>query len=170
MDANFRTILWQHLGATIDMLENAVNACPDALWGDPTKKPESWQDFWYMTYHTLFFLDFDMSPTPDGFMPPAPFTLAELDPAGVLPDRVYSKAELLAYLSHGREKCRSLIAGLTDQTAQEPSTREGFSRLEVLIQTMRHVQHHAAQLNLLLRQNVDDAPLWVGRTRRALDV
>lgn len=26
---------------------------------------------------------------------------------------------------------------------------------------MRHVQHHTAQLNLLLRQEINDAPKWV---------
>ena len=33
--------------------------------------------------------------------------------------------------------------------------------LEVLLYNMRHVQHHVAQLNLLLRQSINDAPNWV---------
>jgi len=28
---------------------------------------------------------------------------------------------------------------------------------------MRHVQHHAAQLNMLLRQKTDSAPDWVSK-------
>jgi hypothetical protein len=35
----------------------------------------------------------------------------------------------------------------------------------MLLYNLRHVQHHAAQLNLILRQTVDAAPRWVGRTR-----
>src|SRR5687767_7015822 len=41
------------------------------------------------------------------------------------------------------------------------------TRVEALLYNMRHVQHHAAQLNLLLRQATNSAPDWVART--ALD-
>ena len=34
-------------------------------------------------------------------------------------------------------------------------------RAEVVIYNLRHVQHHVAQLNLLLRQRIDSAPQWV---------
>ena len=171
MDSALKTMLWQQFGASMDMLENAMNACPDEVWGNATQKPESMQDFWYIAFHTLFWLDFYLSTTPDGFMPPAPYTLGEFDPGGVMPDRVYSKAELLAYLEHGREKCRTLIAGLTDERAQARFRiwRMDYSRLELLLYNMRHVQHHAAQLNLLLRQHGAVPPDWVGRTKRALD-
>ena len=32
MDPLLRTALWQQFGATIDMLENALEACPTSLW------------------------------------------------------------------------------------------------------------------------------------------
>ncbi|HCI80283.1 MAG TPA: DinB family protein, partial [Ktedonobacter sp.] len=32
MDFLWKTALWQQFGATIDMLENALLACPDTLW------------------------------------------------------------------------------------------------------------------------------------------
>jgi hypothetical protein len=32
---------------------------------------------------------------------------------------------------------------------------------------MRHVQHGAAQLNLILRRETDSAPRWVSRVREA---
>lgn len=37
--------------------------------------------------------------------------------------------------------------------------------LELLLYNMRHVQHHTAQLNLILRQETDSAPGWVARGR-----
>jgi hypothetical protein len=155
--------LWQQFGAAIDMLENALRACPEELWSDRSQRPE----FWYVVYHTVFFLDFYSSESPEGFAPPAPFTLAELDPAGVLPERVYTKAELQAYLEHGRKKRRAMIEALTDERARQ---RCGFERLdltvaELLLYDMRHVQHHAAQLNLILRQKTDSAPAWVAKAR-----
>ncbi len=158
--------LWHQLGAAIDMLENAITACPDALWSDLEQQPE----YWYLAYHTLFFLDYYLSETADGFAPPAPFTLEELDPAGVLPERPFTKDELLRYLEHGREKARRLIETLTDETAREVRTFVSRERtvLEWLLISMRHVQHHTAQLNLILRQQTDSAPRWVGRTTHGL--
>jgi hypothetical protein len=35
MTDEWKTILWHQLGATIDMLENAMHACPDHLWSKP---------------------------------------------------------------------------------------------------------------------------------------
>lgn len=163
-----RDSLWNQLGAAMDTLENAIVASPDALWGDRAGQPE----YWYVTYHTLFFLDYYLSPSADGFAPPEPFNLSELDPAGIFPDRVYTKDELLRYLDHGREKCRRLVASLTDETAGEIRRFNGrdWTVLEWLLTTMRHVQHHTAQLHLVLRQQTNSAPKWIGRTARPLDV
>src|SRR4051794_21539487 len=108
MDTIWRSILWQQFGAAIDMLENALRACPEEIWGDRAGRPQ----YWYVVYHTLFFLDLYLSGSVEGFAPPAPFTLDEMDPAGVLPERVYRKDELQSYLEHGREKCRGVIDAL----------------------------------------------------------
>ena len=159
----WKDIIWHQFGASIDMLENAIKDCPDRVWGD---KP-GFHEFWYIAYHTLFFLDFYMSETDKNFAPPKPFTLGELDPAGVLPDRVYSKEELLKYLEYGRTKSRKVINAMTEQKAQRACgfERKDFSVAELYIYNMRHVQHHAAQLNLLLRQKIDAAPSWVSQTK-----
>jgi hypothetical protein len=165
MDTTWRAILWQQFGAAIDMLENALIACPDELWSDRSQRPE----FWYLVYHTLFF-DLYLSDSVEGFAPPAPFTLEELDPAGVPPARLYTKDELQTYLEHGRKKCRVAIEALTDDDTRQ---RCGFewidaSVTELLLYNMRHVQHHAAQLNLMLRQTIDSAPGWVAKTKSKL--
>jgi hypothetical protein len=163
MDSSLKIAIWQQFGAAIDMLENALIACPDELWNTDAK-------FWYIGYHTLFFLDYYLSDEPKKFLPPAPFTLSECDPSGALPERVYNKEELLSYLRFGRRKCRDVIAGLTDDPAAKRfiDDRKDYSIIEILLYNMRHVQHHAAQLNLLLRQGVNNAPDWVSRTKISL--
>ena len=158
----FREILWYQFGAAIDMLENAMKECPDKLWGDRSKKPE----FWYVAFHTLWWLDLYLSEGVRGFTPPAPYTLDEFDPAGLLPERVYTKDEIQSYLEHCRKKCKETIQSLTDEKA---SQRGGFrwiegSVTELHLYNLRHVQHHAAQLNLILRQTIDSAPRWVKKT------
>jgi len=163
MDENFKTILWQQFGAAIDMLENALTACPDKLWNDGSK-------FWYIGYHTLFYLDYYLSDSPVNFLPPAPFSFSELDPTHTRPERIYTKEELLTYLEYGRQKCHHLIASLTTEKAAQRFINEyrNYSILEILLYNMRHVQHHAAQLNLLLRQATNDAPKWVSRAKLSL--
>ncbi len=161
-----KTIIWQQFGASIDMLENAMRACPEDLWGDRSQRPE----FWYVVFHTLFFLDLYLSDSDAGFSPPAPFTLDELDERGLLPERAYAKQELQKYLEHGREKCRVTIAAMSQERANR---RCGFDWLDIsveesLLYNMRHVQHHAGQLNLILRQKIDSAPRWVRKTNRRL--
>ncbi|HWN44776.1 MAG TPA: hypothetical protein VNW71_21310 [Thermoanaerobaculia bacterium] len=51
MENTWSALLWPQLGAAVDMLENAVLACPVELWSDRSQQPE----YWYVVYHTLFF-------------------------------------------------------------------------------------------------------------------
>lgn len=164
MEETFKESLWKQFGASIDMLENAISMCPADFW-DTEKK------FWYNAYHCLFWLDYFLTLDPSKFTPPKPFTLSEFDPSGVMPERPYTKDELLSYLQASREKCRRLIAGLTiDEIVNRRWINEyrNYSVFEILLYNMRHVQHHSAQLNLLLRQNFNGAPKWVWQTKMDL--
>jgi hypothetical protein len=158
MTDSTREILWNQFGASIDMLKNAVDTCPEALWDNKS-------EFWYLAYHTIFWLDYYLAENPNEFLPPPPFTLSETDPAGLMPERTYSKAELLDYLVYARKKCHDRIAGLTDEKAlaRFANNRRDYSVLEILLYNMRHVQHGAAQLNILLRQGGEVPPGWVSQ-------
>jgi len=57
MDITWKTAIWSQFGAAIDMLENAMVACPDELWSDSTQHLK----FWYVVYHALFWLDLYLS-------------------------------------------------------------------------------------------------------------
>jgi hypothetical protein len=158
MTDSFRETLWAQFGASIDMLKNAIASCPERLWATKT-------EFWYLAYHTLFWLDYYLAEDLNTFLPPPPFTLSEMDPAGLMPDRIYTKTELLAYVKYGRQKCHDRIAALTDEKAATrfANERRDYSVLEILLYNMRHVQHGAAQLNMLLRQGGEIPPNWVSQ-------
>ncbi len=161
MDTFHKTVLWSQFGAAIDMLENAIAACPEELW-DTTDL------FWYRAYHTLFYLDYYLSEEPDDFMPPEPYTLSEFDPEGMMPERTYTREELLRYLAHGRAKAHDLIFRMTEALAAKRfiNPYRNYSIFEILLYNMRHVQHHTGQLNLLLRQGTGtDAPRWVSQAK-----
>lgn len=174
MDTFWRTLLWKQFGAAIDTLDNALVACSDALWHESVwENPRGRVEFWYVAYHTLFWLDLYLSGYEEGFAPRAPFGLEELDPDGKLPERPFTRDELRAYLAYTRQKLRATVEALTDERARQPVDfgwmREGesVSYYELQLYNMRHVQEHAAQLSLLLgRHGVPDEALdWVTRAR-----
>src|SRR5437867_1036141 len=114
MDTTLRTGIGQQFGAAIDMLENAIEACPEALWSDRSQP----QQFWYVAYHALFWLDLYLTgSSEEEFSPPAPFNRDELDPRGLMPDTPYTKDVLLTYLAYGRRKCQTTMDALTDERA-----------------------------------------------------
>jgi hypothetical protein len=170
METTWRTALWKQFGAAIDMLENALLSCPDSLWRERLWRPPSdgsllpwipaaFSEFWYIAYHTLFWLDLYLSGLPEeDFTPPAPFLWTEGNPA-VSPEQPYTKEELLTYLATMRRKCHTTLLAQTDEHAHQTTSsypwtgEQGASFLEILLYTMRHVQEHAAQLLLFLGQH-----------------
>lgn len=172
MDATVKTGIWQQFGASIDYLSETINACPEALWRaalwrTPGKNPEFAQ-FWYVAYHTLFWLDLYLTGAEEDFLPPAHFTLIEQDEDGPLPERIYTKAELLAYLESCLEKCRMTLETLTDEQAQRQCAF-GWGELsfhELLLYNLRHVHGHASQLNMLLGQHGIETPDYATRLER----
>ena len=167
MDEATKDILWEQFGAAIGMLENAIDACPESLWSDRSRQPE----YWYTAYHTLFWLDLYTFGGVESYVPPPPFTLEELDPAGIIPAQPYTKQELKGYLEKARKSTHAVIHGLTAENARE---RHVFiwgeaTTVELLLYNMRHVQHHAAQLNLILRQATTlEPPRWLSRASKHL--
>ena len=174
METTLRTALWQQFGAAIDMLENALLACPSEHWNERLWSDQAQPDyptFWYLTYHTLFWLDLYLTGKTEGFAPPAHFR-NPFDSKSEFPKQPYSRDELHIYLKHLRQKCQSTIMGLSDGQAHRlfhfPWTGENpMSYVELQLYNMRHVQEHAAQLSLLLgRHDVPDEALdWVPRAK-----
>jgi len=166
MELGWKAALWSQFGAAIDMLERAVRACPDDLWRGQGDAPGAWS----IVHHALFWLDLYLAGSVEGFAPPPPFGLEELDPSGRLPERAYSKDELVAYLEHGRARCRRAIESLSDARATQ-RCRFGWGEVsygELLIYNLRHVQDHAGELSSLIGQALGSGPGWVARTKTPL--
>lgn len=171
MEKSLQSAFFQQFISSVDMLENALQACPADLWRvrlwDEPRLPGA-SEFWYIVFHTLFWLDLYLSGAVEGFTPPPPFNLDELDPKGIIPEKPYSRDELLAYLEHCRAKCRTTIDNLTDEQAASVCTFPWgqLSFAGLLLDNMRHVQEHTAQLNLILGQNIGWSPHWVTRAEK----
>jgi DinB superfamily len=158
---SIKEAIWNQFGASLDMLENAITMCPEAYW-------DTALNFWYTAYHCLFWTDYYLTTEPGTFEPPAPFTFSEFDPTGIQPGSTYSKSELLVYLEHCRQKANQLIKELTTEKLNDRWVNDykNYSLLEILCYNIRHIQHHSAQLNLLLRQTINNAPGWVSQGKK----
>lgn len=160
-----QAMLWRQFSPAIDALESALRACPDTLWeqrlwDDPADRwvAAGFSAFWYVGYHALFWLDLYLTGAEEGFAPPAPFDLVEMEEGETLP-RVYARPELLGYLDRCRRTCQATIEALTPETARR-TCRFPWGELafaELLLYTLRHVQEHAAQLHLFLGQRAGAA-------------
>lgn len=168
-----RDMLWSQFARAIDTLGDALRTCPDDLW-----EQRLWDDqadqwvaagfgaFWYLGYHTLFWLDLYLTGAEEGFAPPAPFDLVEMEAGEVLP-RTYTRTELLGYLAYCRGRCQETIAALSPEDAYRvcrfPWGEIHFA--ELLLYTMRHVQEHAAQLHMFLGQQARTSPARISEAQ-----
>lgn len=155
-----QNMLWRQFSVAIDSLGEALRDCPDTLWEQQLwdDAPDQWvaagfSAFWYLGYHTLFWLDLYLTGAEEGFSPPEPFDLVEMEANETLP-RSYTRAELLGYLEICRRRCRETIEAMTVEQAKRlcrfPWGELPFAELQLY--SMRHVQEHAAQLHLFLGQ------------------
>lgn len=165
-------MLWRQFGAAIDSFGGALRDCPDELWEAPLwpDQPDQWvargfSRFWYLCYHTLFWLDLYLTGAEEGFLPPAPFDLVEMEAGEVLP-RTYTRAELLGYLETCRQKCQETVTAMSEEQAGR-ICRFAWGELtfaELQLYNLRHVQEHAAQLGLFLGQQAGQSARWIART------
>jgi hypothetical protein len=153
-------MLWRQFRTAIDMLGDALRDCPDELWEKRLweDQPDQWvaagfSAFWYLGYHTLFWLDLYLTGAEEGFVPPEPFDLVEMEADEVLP-RTYTREELLGYLEYCRRKCQETIVAMSSEQAYRlcrfPWGELPFAELQLY--NLRHVQEHSAQLLMFLGQ------------------
>jgi DinB superfamily len=165
MDKSIKEILWNQFGASIDMLTCAITNCPEDYFITHKR-------FYYIAFHTTIFLDYYLTLPPSDFSPMLSFTQKEAKDRpqeavdDLIPDKMYSKQEIMEYLKKSREKCKQLIDSLTGEKLSE-RFKEGdepndmdYPILEILLYNLRHTQHHTAQLNMLLRQDFDKHIEW----------
>lgn len=161
--------LWKQFGASIDMLINVVESCPENYFIDNKR-------FFYLACHSAVFLDYYLTLPPEDFSPELPFTSRQPGdcPIGsvgdLIPDRIFSSSELANYIRVSKEKCKKLIDGLKEGHGLEQRFTEGdkeadmdYSLPEILIYNLRHTQHHVGQLHILMRQDMDRHMDWAFR-------
>jgi hypothetical protein len=156
---DIKTILQSQYQATLEMLKNAIEQCPESIWADPETKNK----FWHITFHGLFFTHFYLHPTEGDFVPwekhrDVVSLSPSDDPNAVQP---YSQTELLEYLVFCQKQVREKVTA-ADLEAESGFHWLPFTALEKHIYNIRHTQLHTGELCERLGQagiNID----WVGR-------
>jgi hypothetical protein len=162
-------MIGRQFAAAIQMLRLAIDACPEDLWDDRTDG----SPFWHLAYHALFFTDFYLSRDEKAFRPMPfhedkshflPGDYREFGGIVGTPEKAFSRQQLLEYADHCLAKSEETFETLTNERVLE---RCGFWWYELnvgefLLNNLRHAQHHAAQLVLLLRRRADIGIDWLG--------
>ncbi len=165
----WKTVIGRQFAAAIQMLRSAVAACPDDLWDDRADGTP----FWHLAYHALFFTDFYLSDDAGAFhardlhVEKANFLPGDYrEDFGVVttPGKAFTRAQLLGYADHCLRKSDETFKRLTAKRVLE---RCGFPWYELnvgefLLNNLRHTQHHAGQLTVLLRRHADIGIDWLG--------
>lgn len=164
MSEFLKQILANQFNASLCMLNQCVQACADEHWEGRIAN----DTFRQVTYHTLFFTDFYLSPSEDAFLRRGLHQRGG-DELGPAPSHGLSKEETLTYLSICKQKAVDALAAETEASFEAPArfSRRHFSRAELHLYNIRHIQHHAAQCSAYLWR-VDEtlknpkALPWVG--------
>ena len=167
----FRQLIVNQFEAALCTLNACIDACPESIWNGRVGNYK----FCQVAFHTLFYTDFYLGQNEESFRE-QPFHRDNQEFFGDYeefldraPQSLYGKAVVKNYLEHCRSKARQTFAA---ETADRLSTRAGFqrraiSRAELYVYVIRHIQHHAAQLSLRLRLDIDADVPWVGSGWRA---
>lgn len=161
-----KKLITNQFEAALCTLNTCIDRCPDNSW----KAPVGNQPFCQVAFHTLFFADYYVGPDEESFRR-QPFhrdNEAFFADYEQLEDRepvsLYQRTAIRKYMAHCRKKTSDVIASETAESLSGSAQfeRRDFSRAELHVYTIRHIQHHAAQLSLRLRLDADRDIPWIG--------
>ena len=152
--------------AVLAALNFAIDRCPAELWDAPAGA----SPFCQVVFHALFFADVYLGPDEDSLRQQgfhrdnAAFfgDYEELEER--LPVQLYERAAIKRYLQHCRAKSAATLAAESAAILSGPSgfARRSFTRAELHIYNIRHLQDHAAQLGMDLGAQIGLEMPWFG--------
>ena len=155
-----KEIIRSQYQASIEMLKQAISQCPESLWNSPDDKTP----FWHIAYHALFFAHLYLQSTEKDFTPWSKHR-AEYQAIGPLPEpphrmpkieEPYSKEDLLEYLDICRQQVDEKMEQV-DLHSESGFSWLPFSKLELQVYNIRHIQQHTGELmeRLGSREKID---------------
>jgi hypothetical protein len=150
--------------AALEMLKQAVEACPESLWSDPQYE----SPFWHVAYHALFFAHLYLQPHEKDFVPWEKHQKRFVSLASDIDEgergEWYGKEDVLAYLALCRQQVEEQVAAL-DLEAESGFHWLPFDKLELQFYNIRHIQQHTGELYERLGAAGGPELHWVGMKR-----
>jgi hypothetical protein len=161
MNAIFALSVARNFDSALRLIEAALTDCPDELWETDLWPAEATtrqvpqgglhgSATWFLGYHALTCLDYDIGGDFEPWVPPAPFD----ENTYAFPNRVFDKAELVGYIGWCQDRAHQVCETLTDDAALRPlpSTHRyaGTPYVEIVAGIPLHVVEHASQIRQFL--------------------
>lgn len=161
----FRQLIAHQYEAAFCTLNDCIDRCPEEAWDAPIGNLTLSQ----VAFHTLFFADLYLGPDVESLRQ-QPF---HRDNTGFFRDyeeledrrqqHRYHRPSIKRYLDHCRRKAQTVVPGESEETLNGPSGFywKKYNRAELHVNNIRHIQHHAAQLSLRLRNDFAREVRWM---------
>jgi hypothetical protein len=142
-------------------MKAAIADCPDNLWEKdlwPDEAPTGPTPLgglhgsapWFLAYHSLLTLDYDLTSELESWHPPKPFD----ENTYAFPNRIFTKAEVLDYVEYCHSRARQTLNDQFEEKASRPlpaSQRAHGTLYGVTVGGIPlHVIEHAAQIRQFL--------------------
>jgi hypothetical protein len=163
-ETNVHEMLAKQYRASMAMLKEAIAQCPESLWLDP----EFPNKFWHIAYHVLYYTHLYLQNSLRGFTKWKKHreNYNRLDrlsaPRRRQPkiDAPYSKEEILEYFEICLREIEARVPSV-DFNMSSGFYWLPFSKLELQLYNIRHIQHHTGQLIDRLRTVAGIGIGWV---------
>lgn len=153
--------LTHNFTTALRLMDAALADCPQHLWQSdlwPDEAPTGPGPYgglhgsapWFLGYHALSCLDYDLAGELEPWRPPEPFD----ENTYSFPNRVFTKTELLGYVDWCRHRVRDTLDGLSEEKLARPlpkAHRMQGTLYGVLVGSLPlHVVEHASQIRQFL--------------------
>jgi hypothetical protein len=159
------TVIQSQYYASLMMLKQSIDKCPEELWNRPQDSPA----FWQIAYHALFYTHLYLQPEEKDFIPwekhienyhllgATPWPPHEKPEIG----EAYDKEAILEYLVLCFDEVEQVVPQLDFESGSGFDWLP-FGKLELQFYNIRHLMQHTGELSTLLNERAGILIDWIG--------
>jgi hypothetical protein len=149
--------------AAMSVLNQCINNCPNDEWNESHNDSPFCQVLW----HVLFYADLYLSRDISEFRS----QVFHIEYKNIFkdyeelewkkPENIYTRDEIILYYDFCRNKVKEYFIKINESDLDKKSNYKNMTMIEALIEIIRHIQHHAAQLGLRVQQITGKELEWI---------
>ena len=139
-------ILIRQFKPSFKMISSIIQSCPKSIWAQKNIDPPIWQQI----YHALYGIDYWFSESKDSFIKPE-FDAEVNSVLGEESKGFIEQKDMMGYLNYVEQKVDEFM-GKMDETKLGAANNlyRKWTNLDVIMEQIRHLQHHLGYLNRVL--------------------